>query len=316
MDTSPKSPGNNNGKHKRKPKTLRPVFLFFAGVFTVFCCYSYQTLALNNQTGGGLLGTIVNFFTSTPQALDQDNPEDTALYEANTASVKQYAAGSGIGALLLSQHTAKKEMKVGQLQQEKDTIPNSYFNRSAFIGDSRTEGFLLYNGLIHAGNYGIKAMTVDGFFNKEAIPTANGGKTTIAQDIAGKQFDSFYLMFGMNELGWASEKVFISKYGQVIDAIRQKHPDSEIIVQSILPVSAEKSANDQVFNNPNINRYNQLLQQMCQEKSVTYLDISDRFKDEEGALFADASTDGIHLNKKYCNLWLDYLKEQVALNRP
>ena len=275
----------------KKQKFLRPLLLFVSGILAVIGCYAYPVPALN------------------PDA------EETLPAESLIGTVKAYAGGGGVSGRILAQKTLSGERKISLLRQGGKNIPNSYFNRAAFIGDSRTEGFLLYNSLVHAGNYGVKALTVDGFFHKAAVNGADGNKITVAEAIQNKDYDAFYIMFGMNELGWSSEKTFISKYGQVIDTIRQSHPNSKIVVQSILPVSAEKSAADPVFNNEKITHYNELIQQMCREKSVDYFNVAARFTDENGALFADASTDGIHLNKKYCNLWLAYLKEQAALGQ-
>lgn len=298
-----------NKQRRRKHHFLRPLFFFVSGVLAVIGCYAYPAPALDAKTSGSFLGTLSQFFVSTGQ--DQAEVRtDTGL-----GTVKAYAGGGGVGSQLLAKSTLAGERKITLLRQGGKNIPNSYFNHSAFIGDSRTEGFLLYNGLTQAGNYGVKALTVDGFFQKKAIGNGSNGKITVAEAIQNKEYDTFYIMFGMNELGWASEKTFIAKYGQVIDTIRLYHPNSRIVVQSILPVSAEKSATDPVHNNPKIVHYNALIAQMCAEKSVDYFNVAARFTDEDGALFADASTDGIHLNKKYCNLWMDYLKEQVALGQ-
>lgn len=298
-----------NQSSVKKHHFLRPLLFFVTGVLAVIGCYAYPTPALDAKTGGSFLGTLSQFFVSG----GQDRPETTTDIASGT--VKAYAGGGGVGSRILAKGTLAGERKISLLRLGGKNIPNSYFTHSAFIGDSRTEGFLLYNGLTHAGNYGVKALTVDGFFSKKAISNGSGGKITVAEAIQNKDYDTFYIMFGMNELGWASEKTFISKYGQVIDTIRRYHPDSKIIVQSILPVSAEKSASDPIHNNPKIVHYNALIEQMCAEKSVDYLNVAARFTDEDGALFAEASTDGIHLNKKYCNLWMDYLKEQVALGQ-
>lgn len=302
--------------HTKQPKQTHPtkygffrlLFFFVSGVLAVIGCYAYPAPALDAKTGGGFLGVFGQFFVFTEQ--DQRDP----LSDVAVGTVKAYAGGGGVGSQLLAKNTLAEERKISLLRQRGKDISNSYFHHSAFIGDSRTEGFLLYNGLTRAGNYGVKALTVDGFFQKQVISNGSGGKITVAEAIQHKEYDTFYVMFGMNELGWASEKTFIAKYGQVIDTIRRYHPNSKIVVQSILPVSAEKSANDPVHNNPKIVHYNTLIERMCVEKSVDYFNVAARFTDEEGALFAEASTDGIHLNKKYCNLWMDYLKEQVALD--
>lgn len=293
----------------KKHHFFRPLLFFVSGVLAVIGCYAYPAPALDAKTGGSFLESLGQFFGTT----EESQPGTEA--DAAMGTVKAYAGGGGVGSELLTKRTLAGERKISLLRQGGKDIPNSYFNRSAFIGDSRTEGFLLYNGLTRAGNYGVKALTVDGFFQKAAITNGSGEKITVAEAIQNKEYDTFYIMFGMNELGWASEKTFIAKYGQVIDTIRRYHPDSKIVVQSILPVSAEKSASDPIHNNPKIVHYNQLIEQMCAEKSVDYFNVAARFMDDEGALFAEASTDGIHLNKKYCNLWMDYLKEQAALGQ-
>lgn len=300
------------------------LLLFSAGVFLgMLFCYPCQALAAGEKEEGrtgGFWQIIYQFFTATPQHLTaektavahnrEEDAQKTALPESK---VKHYAATNAISQIVLAKYSLQEEQKITQWQKKQKPLPADYFDRVAFIGDSRTEGFLLYNGLTRGGAYGIKGLTVDDFFNKAVIPDGKGEKITIAQDIQKKNYDAFYIMLGMNELGWAYEDIFIAKYGEIIDTIAKYHPQSQIIVQSILPVSAEKSAKDPIYNNPKITRYNTLIEQMCREKGVTFLNVAEKFTDADGALFADAGTDGVHLNKEYCQMWFAYLKEQATL---
>ena len=184
---------------------------------------------------------------------------------------------------------------------------HSYFDDAAFIGDSRTQGLQLYTGLPNATFYATQGLMVDTFFSKKFVK-AGGGKITIPDAMKNQTFKKVYIMLGVNELGWAYEKVFIQKYGEVVDKVKELQPDAKIYVQSILPVTKAKSDGDAIYNNTKISRYNELIEQMCREKGVTYLHVADAVGLDNGALPAGSATDGVHLNREYCYKWLDYLK--------
>ena len=169
-------------------------------------------------------------------------------------------------------------------------VADSYFDDAAFIGDSRTQGLM-----------------VDTFFSKKFVK-AGGGKITIPDAMKNQTFKKVYIMLGVNELGWVYEKVFIQKYGEVVDKVKELQPDAKVYVQSILPVTKAKSDGDAIYNNTKISRYNELIEQMCREKGVTYLHVADAVGLDNGALPAGSATDGVHLNREYCYKWLDYLK--------
>ena len=50
----------------------------------------------------------------------------------------------------------------------------------------------------------------------------------------------------------------------------------------------------------------------AQEKQVVFLDLYTAFADENGALPAGASRDGVHLKKEYCQQWLAYLQTHTV----
>lgn len=185
---------------------------------------------------------------------------------------------------------------------------DDYFRDSVFIGDSRTKGFQMLSGPRKATYYTSTGLKVDTILTKPVVKAADGKKTTIMEALRQKSFKKVYIMLGINELGWAYSDLFIKKYGEVIAEIQKIEPEAQIYLQSILPVSEQKSESDQVFNNANISKYNGLIRQMAAEKSLYYLDVAQCVLDQEGNLASDASTDGIHLNKGYCDRWLDYLK--------
>ena len=188
---------------------------------------------------------------------------------------------------------------------------NAYFDDAVFIGDSRTEGLMLYGGLSNAAFYTHKGLMVNTIFTKEAVKDGDQ-KITIMKALEKHKFRKVYVMLGVNELGWVYEQVFIQRYGELVDELKRLQPDAVIYIQSIMPVSQSRSQNDKVFNNERIRLYNSLIVEMCREKGVQYLNVSEAVQDENGVLPAEATTDGIHLKPAYCVKWRDYLKSHTV----
>ena len=205
------------------------------------------------------------------------------------------------------------EVESNEIENEvvNDTPKNSsvkFDSSVAFIGDSRTQGFIMYNGLKDIQDYSYISLMVDTAMTKKFVKTSNGDKITLLQDMANKNIKKVYIMLGINELGWSYPQVFKSKYIELIDKIREVKPNCEIYVQSIIPMTKSKSHTDSTFNIKNVEIFNNLIQEVANEKNVTYLDVKSALINENGYLPEEASTDGIHINKKYCEKWLEYLK--------
>ena len=181
-------------------------------------------------------------------------------------------------------------------------------NNVAFIGDSRTQAFLMYAGLKDVQYYTNICLMVDTAITKKFITNDNGEKITILEDLATKNIDTIYIMLGINELGWIYNDIFIKDYENLIDKILEVKPNCEIIVQSIIPVTKTKSEGDNIYNNDKITEYNNLIKDMANRKGIKYIDLCTVLADKSGNLPKEASTDGIHLNKEYCQKWLKYLK--------
>lgn len=198
----------------------------------------------------------------------------------------------------------------GAVVPASDPVDDTYFKDAAFIGDSRTEGLMLYTGL-DATFYTAKGLMVNTFFTKPVVRKGED-KVTIPEAMEDQQFGKVYIMLGINELGWSYSSVFKKTYGDLIDKVRELQPGAVIYIQSLLPVTREKSEADAIYNNPKIQEYNELLLELAKEKQVCYLNVQESVALDNGALPKEASTDGIHLDKPYCEKWLDYLKSHTV----
>ncbi len=188
-----------------------------------------------------------------------------------------------------------------------EAVSDSWFDDACFIGDSRTEAFMLYAGPENATYFSSKGLSVSKVFS-DATVDIDGGKLSVNDALAKRSFGKVYIMLGINELGWSYPDVFAKRYGDLVDRVRETQPDAKIFVQSIFPVSAAKSEREQYINNPRILQYNELLRNMCREKQVAYLNVREAVEDANGCLPDDATSDGVHLNTAYCQKWLEYLK--------
>lgn len=183
----------------------------------------------------------------------------------------------------------------------------SYFNDAVFIGDSRTNDFILYTGLSQAKNYSYRGLNVDTVFKKEFVEI-NGKKYSPMEGLKYTDFSKVYIMLGVNEAGWSYDNIFIDKYEKIIEFIQAINPSAKIYLQSILPVSAQVDRTHSYLKNEKLNSYNDLILNLAEKKGVYYLNVAEEFRDQDGNLRSEIASDGIHFKKEYCLEWLEYLR--------
>jgi hypothetical protein len=190
---------------------------------------------------------------------------------------------------------------------------DKFFDSAVIIGDSRTEGLSLYTGMSNLDAFYSKGLNIEKVMTDEVVTTDDGSMITVLDALKLKEYKSIYISFGINELGWVYDYLFIDAYKTFIEEVRAIEPGATIYVENILPVSAELSKEDDIYNNPNIENFNKLLKEMCEEDGdIIYLDVASSVA-VDGVLPADASTDGRHCNKDYCEKWLNYIRENVYI---
>lgn len=184
---------------------------------------------------------------------------------------------------------------------------DTYFDGAVFLGDSRTEGFYLYSGLKTGQYLYAVGATVESVFSKPVWGEGTS-KIPLLDALAELDCRRVYLMLGVNELGWPRIEDFHDRYALVIDRVREDHPEAQIALQSILPVSARQEAKKTYVNNRRIAEYNQVIAALAEEKSCAFINVAEAVTGEDGCLPADLNFDGVHLNPAGCRIWLDYLR--------
>ena len=210
--------------------------------------------------------------------------------------------------------SAQSSYDFSQPAPAREAVDNSYFDDAAFVGDSRTDGFLIYSGIGTGKNLTSNGLSIFKLEEKKAL-TIDGKEYTLLEALALKQYGKVYLSLGVNELGYYDDQGFYDAYCKAIDDIRACQPNAVIYIQGLIPLNEDviaQSGGPSYLANEHLLVYNDLMRKAAEEKQVVFLDLNPEFTGADGKLPADASKDGVHLRKAYCEKWLDYLKTHTV----
>ncbi len=197
---------------------------------------------------------------------------------------------------------------------ETAAVEKEYFEDAAFIGDSRTDGFMVYSGIGRGENLTSNGLSIFKLGSKKALKIA-GEEYTLLEALERKQYGKVYLSLGVNELGIYNDEGFYQAYLSAIDAIRAAQPNAVIYIQGLIPLNEEEimaTSGKDYLKNDHLRVYNELMFKAAREKQVVFLDLYSAFADENGQLPPGASRDGVHLKKDYCQQWLAYLQTHTV----
>lgn len=204
---------------------------------------------------------------------------------------------------------------------ESEPVDYSYFNDTVFIGDSRTQGLLLYSQLTPRFNFAAQGATTQSIRTKSyiALPDSEARTTysttytlSEALTVIDGQYKAVYISAGVNELGW-NTGIFINSFRDLVLTVRE-HTDLPIYIQLILPVTTEY-AESSIYGvtNEKQREFNSELTLLAAELSVFLLDPCEIFSLEDGSLNPQyASFDGAHLSPAANAMIAEYYRTHVV----
>lgn len=197
-------------------------------------------------------------------------------------------------------------------------VDMSYFSDALFIGDSRTEGLQLYSGIEGATFFCYKGISIFDVMAKDPkkVVTLNGTKYSVvgALEHTAGQFGKVYISLGVNELGYYDDQGYHDKFCALIDEVRRTQPDAIIYLQNVVPVNPELCAKNwpSYVNNNKVGTYNDILEQVAEEKEAVLLDLHSALGTSDGILAKENTVDGVHFNKAWYQEWLSYLMKHAV----
>lgn len=120
--------------------------------------------------------------------------------------------------------------------------------------------------------------------------------------------DKVFMMAGIN--GFASQSLdeFTQQYNALTDSVRNACPQSEIYLESILPVNHCRF--DIYGSNDKIIAANKIIATIAQQKGMTYMDLFSLYF-MNGELPDELTHDGIHLWPKSYDRWAETIRPYI-----
>ena len=204
---------------------------------------------------------------------------------------------------------------------------DSFFDDALFLGDSITEsldGYVRYlreaegSMLGTTQMFGVKAMNVHIACQDEPAPLDRtfryrGKAVSVSEIINLCGPRRVFILMGVNDVCDRPWEDVAADFGQLIDNIHTKCPGVEVIIQGILPISAEYCT----LKGITIERYNSfnesVLAGVCEEHDAGFLNFSELMMDENGYLIDRLCNDRqYHLSWRGELVWVRALRAYAA----
>ena len=171
-----------------------------------------------------------------------------------------------------------------------------------FIGDSITEGGKTWSSKFNRNN--IKNRGISGDVTDGVIARLG--------EIFYFKPKAVFIMIGVNDLfnlhyqkEISSPEYVGNNVLTIIEQINEKSPKTKVYLQTLLPTHED-------FMNKNILKVNTMLKQQKGKHNYILIDLNASFTNEKGFLKEEFTYDGVHLNEKGYNHWVEILKPIIS----
>ncbi|MDO4864979.1 MAG: GDSL-type esterase/lipase family protein [Clostridia bacterium] len=190
-------------------------------------------------------------------------------------------------------------------------VPESFFDHTLFIGDSKTDGMRMWGRLGQAQYFCGTNYSVYNIFDKKASD-ADFKNASLDKVLASHKYDQIYILLGYNEAGYPFESL-MDQFRYVIARVHKAQPKARMILHGIMHASAGVGAKYSYYSVENLETVNEGLRQLAEDADgLFYVDCNAPFCDEDGYLLPDVSADGEHLTPEYTAQWAQEIRRQAV----
>lgn len=192
----------------------------------------------------------------------------------------------------------------------------TFYDHSALVGDSisymlvQVENKKDYLGkLLFLARGGT---SLSGFVNRFKNIYFQGSEANLEDAIAQSNVDRMYILIGSNDFACdANLESYLTNWDVLVERLRQKCPDLEIVYISNIPQSYYSNKNSQeriTVYNELVSEYNEKIKAYCQENNCLYLDLHYYMADHRDSLPREYNLDGYHLNDLGYMTWIKIMR--------
>jgi len=190
---------------------------------------------------------------------------------------------------------------INQFERSNYEIRTNIWNETAagipedcivFIGDSHTEYFFLneYFPELPVINRGIFGDTTYGVLKRLDKSALNLNPSKV------------FILIGVNDINDTKDQndVIAENIMRITQEFKKNKPEATIYLQSLYPINTTSKRSDPFsiknLSNKRISEINMLLESMCRNEGVVYIDLFSKLIDENGQLQENLTIEGLHLN--------------------
>ena len=191
--------------------------------------------------------------------------------------------------------------------KESTDAGNAYLDKLYFVGDSTTYHF--FKGGIDKSHILVpESLTLMLDSDISNVTVGNKG-LTIAQALKSANAEIVIITVGVNGADHFTEKAYKTYYTKLINAIKNTSPNTQIILQSVFPVTEEYSQKNIGITNTGIDRLNSWVKDIAKNNGLYYLDTQSILKNKNGAQKLEYNEgDGVHMNSDAYKAILYYIR--------
>ena len=166
-----------------------------------------------------------------------------------------------------------------KLKKTKD-YGDEYYNKITIVGDSNTMNMYSSGYIKGIRAWALPCLHAESMHTTEINLYGYSKKMKLLDAVDKYKPEIMILNFGSFSTDWISEEVFIEKANSMLDLIKEKSPNTKVILISLYPI--RKGANINSFEQGKINRFNFLLLEMANKHNLKYLDVQEVLKASDG----------------------------------
>lgn len=193
--------------------------------------------------------------------------------------------------------------------------PCTYFEESAIIGDSITYFMFQWESKSdYLGNMTFFArggISLNGLVKRFKNIFYRGKEDYIENIIAESGVKRVYIMLGQNDLSSKARTIVMDNWVTLLERIREKSPDVEIVLQSCIPEYAPDDSLDE--KNDRIEQYNVTLREFAAENNCKFIDLGYYVRDHYDRMPQIYSQGNYHMNEAGCLNWMKILRAYAQL---
>ncbi len=182
-----------------------------------------------------------------------------------------------------------------------------YLDKIYFVGDSTTYHF--FKGGIDRSHILVPESLTLKLSSDILTLTVGDTGLTIPEAVKEAGAEIVIITIGVNGADGFTEAKYKSYYKKLLTAIMEQSPDTDIILQSVFPVTKEYSDRDIGITNAGIDQLNEWVKEIAFDLGLRYLDTQSILKNDVGAQIESYNEeDGVHMNATAYAAILEYIR--------